>query len=327
MSILNLAEMLDMSVEILKKYIKTISLFALGYGIITGIISFIAFLFGGIFIGISAFSGPVLPIIGGVVLGVIIMSLYLSMRVGVIKISSQDFFNEKVYTHNAVKASFKKLPQVIGSTILSFILFLPVGGVMFVITYSVFKLLENYITYSEPTPLSVIGFFILVVILIILMFFILTAFSALVAFSVHSITIEDMGPVASIKRSFQLVKGNFWNIFWSIFFISIAIYVIRASFQGFISLIVGILYLTAKLVNLNTDFFTFFTMANAITAWPLSLLFWVIISPLSSIMTTQLYFNQRFKKEGYDMILRLRKIEKNNERKAIEDVLDNSNSI
>ena len=79
--------------------------------------------------------------------------------------------------------------------------------------------------------------------------------------------------------------------------------------------ILGLLYLLAKSLSLPMDFLAFLNLTYSIANFPISILSWLVITPIGTIMTTLLYYNQRFKKEGYDMVIGLREIQKNDERK------------
>jgi hypothetical protein len=71
---------------------------------------------------------------------------------------------------------------------------------------------------------------------------------------------------------------------------------------------------------------TFLISAYSIARWPLNLLAWLLISPMGIIMTTLLYFNVRSRKEGFDMLLKLREIQKNDERKQAGESIEYSSS-
>jgi hypothetical protein len=81
-----------------------------------------------------------------------------------------------------------------------------------------------------------------------------------------------------------------------------------------------------KLLNIKQNYTTFTTLIIVYLRWPVTLLSWLVISPLGTIMLTLLYFNQRFKKEGYDMVLRLREIQKTDERKQLSGTITSNDT-
>lgn len=312
MGIMGLSEMLDRAADILRKQIKTIALYGLCYGLLYMVLIFVLIFGGGIFIAISTaiFPNLVLPAITIALTVVVIGVMGMASKVGIIKVSSQEFSDEKIGLGEALGASFKNLHKILGLLLIQVLLFTPAGAVFGGIIYFIVRSIESsiYISNSGRIPLIIIT-----VLTVLVFLFVLQIYNTLFSFSIQSAVIEKMGIIKSINRSFKLVKNNFWRIFGITFLIGLITYGIQSSLTSFITLVLSVLYLLIKLLNLPLDYITFINMTFSVANWPITIISWLIIGPMATIMTTLLYYNQRFKKEGYDMVLRLRSIEKNNE--------------
>lgn len=315
MGIMTLSEIMDKAIEILKKYMQTIVIFTLVYGIILLISIFILIIIGGISIGVSAvlFKSPVLIGIIAILLTVIIMSISFTQFVGMIKISSQEYFNEKVLVDSAVKASFKSFFKIAGIVASAIVLFIPGIALFGGLGYGLFKALDTAFTVSESFDINVIMLIIFAVIVLLLGIFVVLSYLTWFSFSFHAAVIEKKGVFSSIKRSFTLVRYNFWKIFGSITLMFITLYAIRISIDSFFGLVGSLIYLLLKFLNFQQDFLAVVTVAATYLQFPLSIVYWLIVSPVGYIMITLLYFNQRFKKEGFDLILKLKEMQKNDE--------------
>lgn len=318
MGVMNVAEIMDRSVEFLKKNIKTISLFSLAIGIIMGIIAFVVilvFTLGGVFalrgdnysfISILTFGG---------LLFIIVMTFFITPNIGFIKISSSEFLDEKVYTHNAINESFKNIFKVLGFIATSIILFSPVAVIFGGIFYYFYKIFDESLISLRIFQVKEKLILVLAIIIILLAIFVILSYITILSFSLHAITIEKKGVFASLKRSYDLVKSSFWKIFGCMVIFHVAVYGIRASLDSFIALVMGIIFMIMKFLNIPQDYTVLMVTTFTYARWPLNILSWLVISPIASIMMSFLYFNQRFKKEGFDIILKLKEVQKNEERK------------
>lgn len=323
MGVMSLREVLDRSVDILRKYIKTTLLFTFGYGAIGMVAAIILFLLGSVAAVISfAFvNNTVIFAIFISVIVLIVVAFTFSMSVGLIKISAQEFLEEKVLAHSAISAAFKSLHKVLGMLVCGFILFIPVIAIFAAIIYFIYKGFQGSLILSEVYGTKEILLIIATILVALLAFFVIMAYSTIFIFSLHAAAIENKGVIASLRRSYALVKNNFWKMFGCSILFSLTVYGIRGSLEGFLGVIAGTIFLILKALNLNQDFLTFITMTVSLANWPLTIISWVLIVPISTNMISMLYFNQRFKKEGYDLELKLREIQKNAERKQLGELV------
>lgn len=329
MGIMTLAEIMDRAIEVLRKNIKTIAMFSLGYGIITFLAIIIFIIFGAIFgaIGSAIFSSGW---IGGAAIGLIVLfiiSFALSSQAGIIKITSQEFLQEEVYAHTAIKTSFKSILKVLGIVTCAFIIAVPIIALYGYLGYLLFKSIDNSMLALGVYRGNEIVLSILMILYIVSLFFIVMAFITWFIFTLQTITIERRGVFASLRRSFWLVRRNYWRTFGSILLFSFTVGVLRLSVDVILAVVAGILYFVLKLINVQQDFMTFLTMIYGYLSWPLNLVTWMVVTPIGAIMLTLLYFNERFKKEGYDLELSLWKIREEEERKQTSEAVEYNGTL
>jgi len=323
MGVMSLAEIMDMSIEILRKYIKTILLFTLAYGVIFIGIIIISIIIGSILaaVTVGASLGPVVLGIVFSLWGFLLIAFSLASNIGMIKISSQDFLEEKVYVDNALKATFKNIFKVLGIVVLLTLLFLPVIGIFIAIVYFLYTSFQGPMIAYGAYGVNQIILIILFLITILVAIIVTVAYITLFVFSLQAVAIENIGVIKALKRSYGLVKNNYFKVFGCLILFSITIYAIRVSLDSFVAVASSIVFLVAKFLNIQQDYSIFIGKVVTNFQWPLNLLSWLVITPIGTTMITLLYFNQRFKKEGYDIVLNLKKIQKNEERKQLSEIV------
>jgi hypothetical protein len=329
MGIMSLAEIMDSSIEILKKYIKTIITFNLAYGALS-----LAGIFGFIIVGsmltIIAVALKLSAVVIGIIfsiLGVGIFALIMCFRIGLIKISSQEFLEERIYASQAIGASFKKIFKVLGVLILEVLIFLPVVAIFALIAYLAYGRLQQSMVFYGIYDKSEIGLIILIIVVLLLGILSILAYVTIFSFSFHVMTIENKGVFASLKRSYTLVKGDYFKILGCTIIFSLTISAITYSLQSFVGIVASIIFAILKFLNIQQSILNLATMVYSISQWPISILSWLIISPLGTIMITYLYYNQRFKKEGYDITLKLNKMQKAKAKEKLREAAQYNDSI
>ena len=95
-------------------------------------------------------------------------------------------------------------------------------------------------------------------------------------FATHAVAIEQLGPTDAIKRSWNVVQGNWWRTFG--FFMAIVLAIIGATLIIFLP--AGMLLPPVLIVLLSTTFSA-------------------VVTPLVTIAITVLYFDIRVRKEQY----------------------------
>ncbi len=329
MGTMNLTEIMDKSIETLKKYIKTIVTFNLAYGALCFIGIIAALIVGGILFAI-ALGLNLSPVILGIfsfLLGICIVAFIMTFKIGLIKISSQEFLEDRIYASQAVGASFKKVFVILGVVLMEMVLFLPVFGVFVAVGYVFYNSLMQPLLWVGTYGNFGIGTIILFIIFVLLLSISVLAYITIFSFSFHAVALENKGVIAALKRSYNLVKQDYFKILGCIILFNLTIYAIVYSLQSFFGILASMVFMILKFLNIQQDFISFATMAYNYSSWPISVLSWLVISPIGTIMLTYLYYNQRFKKEGYDITLRLNKIQKREEKEQLCESTQYNNSI
>lgn len=329
MGIMSLSVIMDKSIEILRKHVKSIALFTIGYGIVAFISVLLIIILGVI---ISALFAGLLESfwLMGIFLafiGILAAAFGISLYAGTIKIVSQEYTGETVFAQDAIKISFKSIFKAYGIILIGVLMFVPIGGIFWLIGKSAFgifdKMMFNLDMYAGRGFLFIIPPLIFVLAIV----FVIMAYATWFDFTLNILVIEKRGIIASIKRSFSLIRGSYWKVFGYTLLFSLTVFALRASIDTLLAVVSGLVYLIAKFLNISEDFMTFFSIIYGYANWPISLITWMVISPISIIMISMLYFNQRFKKEGLDIALKLKEIQKNEERKQVSEVTEFNDSL
>jgi hypothetical protein len=329
MGIMSLSEIMDKSIEVLRKHVKSIALFTIGYGIIAFIAVFLIIIVGVI---VSALAADLLEnfwLIGIalVFIGILASAFGLSLYAGTIKIASQEFTGEEVFAQDAIKAAFKSIFKMFGIIFLGVVLFIPIGAVIWVIGKFFYDTFDRTVLNIQMYASRQLLYIIPPIIFLLTVLFIIMVYITWFSFVLNVLVIEKKGAWGCIKRSFSLVKNNFWRVFGCTLLFSLTVFALRSSIDTLLAVASGIIYFIFKFLKISQDFITFFTMIYGYVSWPINLFTWMVISPIGIIMISMLYFNQRFKKEGYDMTLKLKEIQKNDERKQLGEVVEFSDSL
>lgn len=329
MGIMSLSEIMDKSIEILRKHVKSIALFTIGYGVVAFISVFLLIIVGAVMSAVTAGLLQNFWIMGILLafVGILASAFGLSLYAGTIRIASQEYTGEEVFAQDAIKTSFKSIFRIFGIILAGLILFIPVAGMLWAIGTVPYKAFDRLMVNTDRFTGNELVLIILPVVFVLGVLFIILAYVTWFSFVLNALVIEKKGVFSSIKRSFSLVKNNYWRIFGCTVLFNLTVFAIRSSIDTLLAVISGILYLIFKLLSINEDFLTFFTAIYGYANWPINLVTWMVISPIGIIMTSLLYYNQRFKKEGYDIALKLREIQKNEERKQLSEVTEFNDSL
>lgn len=311
MGIMSLSEIMDKSIELLRKHIKSIIAFVLLYGVIwmAALVVIIIFSVIAAVASKGLFFILIMPLL--IILGIAVL---LSANAGIIKIVSQEYFNQRVDATIALKTAFGSLLKVCGLIIIVALMALPFAALFYVIGKAFSGIFGEMISSIKQYSWGIVLLAILLLLTVILVVAIIIGYISIFVFSVHAMVLENKGVIASIKKSYQLVKYNYWKVFGCVILFYTTVYAVQLSISSFIGLIISIFYLILKFLNFSPDFITFFTMVFNYIQQPLSMVSYAVITPINTIMLCLLYFNLRFKKEGLDMRIRLREVQNNYER-------------
>jgi len=229
---MNISEIMDRSIDTLKKYISTIILFTISYGAILIALSTFFIILASILmlLGFMLFKNTIFMLVTLSIFSFILFGFGFSSSIGIIKIASQEFLEMKIVTSSALGASFKNILRVLGILVIAFITFIPAIGLFCAMAYFLYKIFITYSKFIYGNSTGIIIYSIICIIASLVVILVVIGYIALFSFSFQVLTIEQRGIIASIKRSFTLIKHNFFKIYISIVIFSITVYLIRYSF-------------------------------------------------------------------------------------------------
>jgi vacuolar-type H+-ATPase subunit I/STV1 len=135
--------------------------------------------------------------------------------------------------------------------------------------------------------------------------FVYLALSNVFSISIAVAVYERRYFFGTIKRSWQLVKNDFWNILRIRTMWYLVIFAVMVSAIGMFVLLMSILNAVVGAVSIfgivGMGLISLFGFLGMLAASLLS-------APLDGIMQAMIYFNQRMKTEGFDIELRLVKL-------------------
>jgi hypothetical protein len=175
-------------------------------------------------------------------------------------------------------------------------------GLIFFVLYigAIFALIAGAGSGSGAAALITGIAVIIMVLLLLALFFVGLAYVyTRFLFSTQAIILEEnVGALASIRRSWQLVKGSFWRALGVVVLMGILVYIIAA--------------LPATLLTM----FLTFTSAGSVVDYGRNQAIGIIVAQLGQIIAlplqfavyTLLYYDMRVRKEGYDLEIMARQV-------------------
>jgi len=126
------------------------------------------------------------------------------------------------------------------------------------------------------------------------MFFLIFWVGAWISLAVPAAAIEGLGGVKAVRRSWALTKESRWRIFITWFAIVICSLVLQTAVQFLIRWVAILLYRGVHYAEFNRGVYTgliylFYAIIHA------------VVGPLFPVAQTLFYYDQRVRKEGYDL--------------------------
>jgi hypothetical protein len=306
-------EILDKSVDVLRRQMKNIVLYNLVYyfasmAVLTIIV--IIGVFVSIFATITTKNNLVLIIVFSLI-GLIFCTLRFAGNVGSIKLASTEFTNEKIGLGEALLATIKNLHKVLGIFLILLVLFIPAILLFWGALFLLFGGAGWIFLVEETLATAGVIFFILLGILILLFILVFFIYSTIFSLSLQSAVLEKVGVFKAVKRSFILITGLFWRNTGTSIIIRLSIYGIQYSLSSFVMLISGVLYFLLTLLKAPVTSLALLNLVSSLAGFPIQIIGALFILPLGTIMNTLFYYNIRFKREGYDLSLKLGYIKEN----------------
>lgn len=319
MGIMNLSELLDSSVSILRKYSKSFIIFNLGYWSLALIILMIMMIplslgFAGVLMTSEGESAGI--VIFAVLLVVLTLTLGFCNSVGAIHLAAQEVLAVPQDAAKAIGSALKSTLRVGGLSALGLLPLVPLGyGGWWLLQGSVNDLsgstsddmMAALGSADQRVLLTLLG--ILVVVLIFLA--LLNAYATLFTYALQAMVLEKKNPVAALRRSVELVRGKFWYLYGVISLIALVMYGISFSLDSFFLVLSGLVELGIYAMGLEPGlgFTVIYVYGRGLASFIYTLLF----NSLGAVILTQLYFKRVYETEGYDLtlrVLRLQPVEK-----------------
>lgn len=314
MGIMNLAELLDSSVSILRKYSKSFIIFNLGYWTIATVVLFI------LLIVLSLGMTGTLIATDGAPSGILLFMLTIFLlavtmgacnSVGAIHLASQDVLRVRWDAAGAIGSSVKSTFRVGGLVFLGAAPLIPLGYGLWRLTEDLIMTLVGKTSSQWLEALGsadqrmllmvsgLLGAFLVVLILV-------NAYLTLFVFALPAMVLERRGPVSAIRRSVQLVRGRFWHLYGAVSLIALVTSGIGISLDSFFLAVSGLVELVLHFAGIEPGigFTVVYGYGRGIANFVYALLF----NSLGAVIFTALYHNRLFETEGYDLLLRLSRI-------------------
>ncbi len=124
-------------------------------------------------------------------------------------------------------------------------------------------------------------------------------FAVWYAFAAQAVVMEDRGVTESLSRSKSLGEGYFWRILGTLVLLVLLLFM-----AGVVNAVLGQLLKPFDVVLTETGLqFVLYSYPRYLVAQAVSFLLVVVVGTYSAVCVTLLYFDLRFRKEGYDLEL------------------------
>ncbi len=242
----------------------------------------------------STFDSSFLIYLGVVGIASIVFAIASVFEHGaVVAVISESFQGGGVGVRQAYGRAFRRAGALLGALILSGLLYILIFGVLF-IPFFALLLSASTIGASSSTANAAIGFITLCVCAGFLPALILWAFFYIRwIFWLQAVVLENKGVRSGLGRSWRLVRGSFWRVFFVVILTGIFNYIITVTPTTAISF-AAVLF-PSVLVS---------TVLNSTVA----ILINILVAPLTYTILTLLYYDLRIRKEGFDLALRAQQL-------------------
>lgn len=209
---------------------------------------------------------------------------------GHILISKQAFYGEQpIYL--PFKESILAIFRVISTLIAQLVFSIPFIALLFLSIYPFMTWQGGMLVFmNEIHPLLLIAVGLIYGVVYVV-------YSNLFALTVPVAIFEKRIFFDAVIRSYKLLKGDFWKIIGIRLLWFVITYVFSYSLQGLIVVVMMVAEAFAGTV-IDVTYLMYVTMPLYFLA---TMVVTVLVAPMDGIMTALIYFNQRIKKEGFDI--------------------------
>ncbi|MCL2388418.1 MAG: hypothetical protein FWC89_12865 [Defluviitaleaceae bacterium] len=304
---MNAAELMDKVLDVYKKSFWMQIAFAaiimvVGFVAIFVVVFVLTFaLIFGLGIGVVADAGEWYYIAMILGMGLLLLPLFLLWQAfsssGHILLSRQAFYGHKVRLGHM--GLTRVLLRVATSLLAQIILMIPFILVSVAVLYALFIIASEFLLVHEWQFL-VFTFFV-----IFLLSFLYLVYSHVFSLAIPVAVLEQKHFFATITRSFQLIRPDFWRVFGIRAIWFLVVFAFSSTAQGvFMILNMGIEWLA----NTAGMGWMALMMITGSLSWLITIAVSLLSAPLEHIMMALLYFNQRMKNEGLDLEIKLEKL-------------------
>jgi len=221
----------------------------------------------------------------------------------------QSYSNKRADLSNAISSTLKSLLQIITVSLAQLIISIPLMIAYYFIAYLVYTLLSAVSSVADPAAIFSLPTVILLFVVALLCFFIGMVVYNLTALAVPIAIFDRKHFLNAIIDSYYLMKGEFWLILG-----------VRTVFLGTILIIISsFTILSWVLVGLAMSFVDSFApnlniliILSTMVLFLINIISYVLVLPLVCSFTSIIFFNQKTKKEGLDLAIKLETLERAN---------------
>lgn len=323
MRVLSLSWIMDKAVDIHRKNLLSVTLFQLVFSIISLVVVIGSILIGGIVISIGSIAfinaqssplktaGIIFAVVASVILIIFISSIVIMSGAGIMETARNGIVERRTMTGEALSFSFRNFLRIISVTAAFILLFLPViglwGGIMWGIYYFfsrnplLYTIRYNLAQNSVPVIIAAVLLLTMVLTSIIWFF-------NIHIFSFHTAVFQRESFFKALSESRRLCRNNFWKVLAYNTLFTLSVTAIYYSIDSFVLVIGALIGLALDFFGINQDMLFYLQTVWVMISWPLRIFEQLFIAPLYGLFISLLYFNLRFKKDGYDLELKLEEL-------------------
>jgi len=221
----------------------------------------------------------------------------------------QAFSNKRPDMSNALSSTVKSMLQIITVSIAQLIIIIPLIFLYYFIAYSVYTLLNAFSNLANPAEILSLPNAILFFVIALLCFFITMIVYNLTALAVPIAIFDRKHFFNAIIDSYNLMKGEFWLILGvrTVFLGTIVIVIFSFTTMSWVLLSVLMAFIESFAPNLDA-----LMMLSSMVLVLINIMSYILVLPLVCSFTSIIFFNQKTKKEGLDLAIKLETLERAN---------------
>ena len=280
--------------------------------VMTGFICVLAIIMAIIIAIASVVSGGILGICGAIVAAVLIIAI-IHAGSGSIMLLTDNVYHKRFMTVTmAIGGGLKRLPALAGYAafeILGLVPLMIVGAIIIWIVGGGVKSMID-LEYFIHSPAGSVGMlFVIYTLLITSVCILLACYQTFFIFGTAAIVVDGLGPLQALKKNWRLIKGEFKESMGRVILTWLGIGGVNLCFNMILVLIAMVIALICAIAGLEFSESMIQVMV-AIIEWPANIIFSLLFLAIQPAVVTVFYYNQKCKKEGTDLLERLKMMSK-----------------